>query len=108
VATADCDQGNLLSGRLLDIYGAIDDQKETQMIKTSLKYGAVLALLFASGAAYADDPTGVILQERRAAQTPDAPKGQQPAFSDSGPCQAGMQSEAFPNAQGFRCIQKQQ
>jgi hypothetical protein len=78
------------------------------MIRTVLKCSTVLALLSASGVAYADDPTGVLLQERRAAQTsPDMRYGQQPAFSDVGPCQAGMQSEPFPNGQGFRCVPQQ-
>jgi len=55
--------------------------------------------------AYADDPTGVLLSEQRANQplTPEQ-RSQLPAFSDVGPCQAGMQSEPFPNTQGYRCI----
>jgi hypothetical protein len=73
------------------------------MIRTSLKCGAVLGLLLASGAAYADDPTGVLLQERH--QLPRS-NGPLPRFSDSGPCQRGMQQEAFPNAQGYRCIRR--
>jgi hypothetical protein len=73
------------------------------MIRISLKCGAVLAFLFASGAAYADDPTGVLLQERG---MPPRAHGRLPAFSDSGPCQRGMQSAPFPNAQGYRCIRQ--
>ena len=79
------------------------------MSRQVLKYGAVLALLLASASAYADDPTGVLLQMQRA--SPAMAGGQQgamnaglPAFSDVGPCQAGMQSEAFPNGQGYRCV----
>ncbi len=73
------------------------------MIRTSLKCGAILALLFASTGAYADDPTGVLEQERG---TLPRVHGRLPQFSDSGPCQRGMQSEPFPNAQGFRCIRR--
>ena len=71
------------------------------MRKGLLRCGAVFVLLVASAAAYADDPTGVLLQER--GQLPRA-EGPQPAFSDVGPCQAGMQQQAFPNAQGYRCV----
>jgi hypothetical protein len=78
--------------------------KETAMIKNALKCGAVLAFLASGGiAAYADDPTGVLEQERG---TQPRTHGQLPQFSDSGPCQRGMQSESFPNAQGYRCIAK--
>jgi hypothetical protein len=68
-----------------------------------LKAVAIASLLLASSAALADDPTGVLLQERGEAPT-YAPHGQAPAFSDVGPCQPGTQSESFPNGQGFRCI----
>jgi hypothetical protein len=80
------------------------------MTRQILKCGAVLTLLLASASAYADDPTGVLLQERRAA-APDNGRmngGPPAAFSDVGPCQAGMQSEPFPNGQGYRCIPNQQ
>jgi hypothetical protein len=79
------------------------------MTRQLLKCGAVLALLFASAGAYADDPTGVLLSEQRANQvlTPKQ-RAELPAFSDVGPCQPGMQSEAFPNQQGYRCIRMQQ
>jgi hypothetical protein len=55
--------------------------------------------------AYADDPTGVLLSEQRANQalTPKQ-RAELPAFSDVGPCQVGMQSQPFPNRQGYRCI----
>jgi hypothetical protein len=70
-----------------------------------LKYGAVLALLVAPTAAFADDPTGVLEQEQWAKQPLTAQeRAQLPEFSDGGPCQRGMQSEAFPNAQGYRCV----
>jgi hypothetical protein len=63
--------------------------------------GAALA----PGAAYADDPTGVLLSEQRANQplTPEE-RSRLPAFSDVGPCQPGMQSESFPTGMGYRCI----
>jgi hypothetical protein len=75
------------------------------MTSQTLKYAALLTLLFASGSAYADDPTGILLRERMLDQ-PLTPKqrAELPAFSDVGPCQVGMQSESFPNGQGFRCI----
>ncbi|WP_158818349.1 hypothetical protein [Methylocapsa sp. S129] len=76
------------------------------MTRQILKCGAVLTLLLASASAYADDPTGVLLQEQRAYQ-PRA-YGAVPAFSDVGPCQPGTQSEPFPNGQGYRCIATQQ
>jgi hypothetical protein len=66
-----------------------------------LKFGAVLALLLAPGSAFADDPTGVLLQERGLAPKYDGPL---PEFLDHGPCPQGMQSVAFPNAQQYRCI----
>lgn len=73
------------------------------MTRDLLKIGAVASLLMASSAAFADDPTGVLLRERGQAPT-YAPQGYAPAFSDVGPCQPGTQSESFPNGQGFRCI----
>ena len=75
------------------------------IIRKRLKYTALIALLFASGGAYADDPTGVLLRERMSDQvlTPEQRAGL-PAFSDVGPCQVGMQSESCPNRQGYRCI----
>lgn len=73
------------------------------MTRQLLKCGAVLTLLLASASAYADDPTGVLLQEQRA-MAPGYHNGSAAAFSDVGPCQPGMQSEPFPNGQGYRCI----
>jgi hypothetical protein len=77
----------------------------------ALKIGAALALLLASGAAaYADDPTGVLLQEQRAQHSMGWRHHHhgryegRAAFSDVGPCGPGTQSEAFPNGQGFRCV----
>jgi hypothetical protein len=70
-------------------------------MKSLLKYGAVVALLLASASAYADDPTGVLLQERGLAPRSPGPIAQ---FSDVGPCPAGTQSHSFPNAQGYRCM----
>jgi hypothetical protein len=75
--------------------------KEMAMTNRMLKFGAVLALLLASGGAYADDPTGVLLRERGLTPRSDGPL---PEFSDFGPCQQGMQSYPFPNGQGYRCI----
>jgi hypothetical protein len=54
-------------------------------------------------AAFADDPTGILLQER--GYMPRYP-GKLPQYSDGGPCYRGMVSEAFPNAQGYRCVRK--
>jgi hypothetical protein len=63
--------------------------------------GAVFALMLASGAAYADDPTGVLLQQRG-----DAPiyPGPLPEFTEGGVCYQGMHAEAFPNLNGYRCV----
>lgn len=69
--------------------------------------GAVLA----SASAYADDPTGVLLSEQRYYNGPPLTREEinnLPAYSDVGPCQPGMQQEAFPNMQGYRCIRPQQ
>jgi hypothetical protein len=73
-------------------------------MKNVLRLGAVIGLLFTSAAAFADDPTGVLLHERGQMPRQDGGSAQ---FSDVGPCGAGMQSESFPNAQGFRCIPRQ-
>jgi hypothetical protein len=79
------------------------------MMRQMLQCGAVLTLLLVSASAYADDPTGVLEQEQWAKQPLTAQeRAQLPAFSDGGPCQRGMQSEAFPNTQGYRCIRPQQ
>lgn len=76
------------------------------MTRGMLKIGVLATLLLASASAYADDPTGVLLSEQRWAegQTAGHHGAQQAQFSDVGPCQAGMQSEPFPNAQGYRCV----
>lgn len=67
--------------------------------------------LAASTSAFADDPTGVLLSEQRwyssQRMTPEE-LSRLPAFSDVGPCQPGMQQEAFPNMQGYRCIRAAQ
>jgi len=73
------------------------------MTRKILQIGVIAALLVASSAAFADDPTGVLLRERGEIPT-YAPRGYAPAFSDVGPCQPGTQSEAFQNAQDYRCI----
>jgi hypothetical protein len=72
---------------------------------TAAMFVTVCGAVLVSSSAYADDPTGVLLSEQRAAQplTPGE-RSQLPEFSDFGPCQAGMQSEAFPNGQGYRCV----
>ena len=73
------------------------------MTRRILQIGAIAALLVASSAAFADDPTGVLLRERGEIPTYALP-GSTPTFSDVGPCGPGTQSEPFPNAQGYRCI----
>ncbi len=75
------------------------------MIRTTLKCGAIVGLLMAGGvgAACADDPTGVLEQERGTLPRANGPL---PRFSDAGPCQRGMQQEAFPNSQGYRCVRR--
>jgi hypothetical protein len=89
---------NLLLASSLYVRG---QRVEIDMKREILKAGAVLALLLASSASsYADDPTGILLQER--GQQPTYP-GRLPRFSDGGPCYKGMHQQAFPNAQGYRC-----
>jgi hypothetical protein len=61
---------------------------------------AVIAMVAFPASAYADDPTGVLLQERGLMPR----QGHAPRFSDLGPCQRGTQSMPFPNGQGFRCV----
>ncbi|MGA2041895.1 MAG: hypothetical protein ABSG83_00840 [Roseiarcus sp.] len=75
--------------------------REAEMLRGILKAGAFLVLLSASGGAYADDPTAVLLQERG-----DAPiyPGPLPEFTEGGLCYQGMHSEPFPNISGFRCV----
>lgn len=75
---------------------------------TFLMLGGALSI---STAALADDPTGVLLSEQRYYNGPPLTRQELnnlPAFSDVGPCQPGMQQEAFPNMQGFRCIRPTQ
>jgi hypothetical protein len=72
------------------------------MTGSALKFGAIVALIVSSSAALADDPTGILLQQRGHHRAP----GSSHTFSDVGPCGAGTQSQAFPNAQGFRCVPK--
>jgi hypothetical protein len=63
---------------------------------------AALMLILAS-AAYADDPTGVLLQQR--GEAPRYP-GPVPAFTEGGVCYQGMHSE--PVFGGYRCVRDQQ
>ena len=80
------------------------------MTKTILKTAAVVAVLLASGGAWADDPTGVLEQEQsmhhgwRHHHHHGMREGRSAAFSDVGPCGRGTQYEPFPNGQGFRCV----
>ena len=69
------------------------------MNRNVLKVGAAAALT--SSVAFADDPTSVLLQQKGHHR---APGGHM--ISNVGPCGAGTQSQAFPNAQGFRCVPK--
>ena len=71
------------------------------MIRGILQAGAVVALLLASSGAYADDPTGVLLQER--GEAPAYP-GPVPAFTEGGTCYQGMHAQPFPNLSGYRCV----
>jgi hypothetical protein len=72
------------------------------MSRSVLRIGAALAFLLAPAAlAYADDPTGVLLQQRG-----DAPRypGPLPAFTEGGVCYQGMHTEPFNNMSGYRCV----
>jgi hypothetical protein len=62
---------------------------------------AVITVLAVPGNAYADDPTGVLLQER--GEAPVYP-GPIPEFTEGGVCYQGMHSEPFPNLSGYRCV----
>ena len=67
--------------------------------------GAALAcLLTCSAGAYADDPTGVLLQLRGIAPPYPGP-GPLPAFTEGGPCYQGM--HAVPRFNGYRCVRDQ-
>ena len=53
------------------------------MVRNTWTCLAAIALLAVPASAYADDPTGVLLQEQRAAESPaQHQNGQTPAFSD--------------------------
>jgi hypothetical protein len=71
------------------------------MTRTIAKVCAVAALLLVSGSAFADDPTGVLLQEQGYQPTYPGPL---PEFTDGGPCYRGMHQQSFPNSQGYRCV----
>jgi hypothetical protein len=73
------------------------------MTRSILKIGVVLAIALGSGAAFADDPTGVLLQQRGQAPIWPGP-GPLPAFTEGGACYQGMHSEPFPNMDGYRCV----
>ena len=75
---------------------------ECDMTRNVLKIGAALTFILASTSAFADDPTGLLLQERGLMPR----QGHATRFSDLGPCQRGTRSEAFPNGQGFRCVRR--
>ncbi len=74
------------------------------MIKGLTTLTVALTLLAASGAvAYADDPTGVLLQERGIAPVYPGP-GPLPEFTEGGVCFQGMHTIPFPNLNGYRCV----
>jgi hypothetical protein len=87
---------------LLSDRNCASTHKEETMVGRILKASVIVALALSSGVAFADDPTGVLLQQRGHRRAP----GSGHTFSDVGPCGAGTQSQAFPNAQGFRCVPK--
>jgi hypothetical protein len=88
--------------RLRDLSYNLTLEEEAKMTSGLLKTGTVLTLLLASSAgAYADDPTGVLLQER--GEVPRYP-GPLPAFTEGGVCYQRMHSEPFPNVSGYRCV----
>jgi hypothetical protein len=76
--------------------------EEVEMVKT-LMCLSVIAMLVVPASAYADDPTGVLLQERGEAPVYPGP-GPLPEFTEGGVCFQGMHSEPFPNLSGYRCI----
>jgi len=77
-------------------------ERKREMTRNVLKFAAVATLLMAAGSAYADDPTGVLLQERGLMPR----QGHAARFSDLGPCGRGTQSVPFPNGQGYRCVRR--
>jgi hypothetical protein len=70
--------------------------------KTWMCFG-VIAMLAIPARAYADDPTGVLLQERGEAPVYPGP-GPLPEFTEGGMCFQGMHSVPFPNLNGYRCV----
>jgi hypothetical protein len=89
-------QGSSLS------YRAIHNRRMERQMFRILRIAVAAAALTVSAGAYADDPTGILLQERH--QMPR--QGHAARFSDLGPCQRGTQSVPFPNGQGFRCVRR--
>jgi hypothetical protein len=72
------------------------------MTRGVLIAGAALVWLLASAAgAYADDPTGVLLQQRGMAPQYPGP-GPLPAYTEVGPCFQGMHTA--PRFNGYRCV----
>jgi hypothetical protein len=72
------------------------------MSRSVLRIGAAIALLLAPAAvAYADDPTGVLLQQR--GEAPRYP-GPVPAFKEGGMCYQGMHTQPWFNSFGYRCV----
>jgi hypothetical protein len=76
--------------------------EEAELVKTWMCL-SVIAMLAVPTSAYADDPTGVLLQERGEAPVYPGP-GPLPEFTEGGVCFQGMHSEPFPNLSGYRCI----
>jgi hypothetical protein len=75
------------------------------MSRGVLKAGVTLAWLLAcSAGAWADDPTGVLLQLRGMAPRYPGP-GPLPAFTEGGVCYQGMHS--VPQFNGYRCVRDQ-
>jgi hypothetical protein len=73
------------------------------MIRTNLKLLALAGLVLSSGAAFADDPTSVLLRERGEIPT-YAPPGFPVGTSFVGPCAPGTEAYSFPTGNGYRCI----
>ena len=73
-------------------------------MRAILKVGAILGVTLFSTGAYADDPTGLLLQQRGEAPAWTGP-GPLPAYTEGGgACYQGMHSESFPNQAGYRCV----
>jgi hypothetical protein len=76
------------------------------MSRSILRTGAAIALLLAPAAvAYADDPTGELLQQRGLAPRYPGP-GPLPAYIEGGVCFQGMHSEPSVFS-GYRCVPNQ-